>query len=48
MPNDVKCAPNHYFFDGILAMENYKNIHYLVHLYMKFPCCYVFIFVKHF
>ena len=36
------------FLDGILAMENYKNTHYLVCLYMKFPCCYVFIFVKHF
>ena len=36
------------FFDGILALENYKNTHYLVCLYMKFPCHYVFIFVKHF
>ena len=34
--------------DGILAMENYKNTHHLVCLYMKFPCRYVFIFVKHF
>ena len=36
------------FLDGILAMENYKNTHYLVCLYVKFPCRYVFIFVKHF
>ena len=36
------------FLDGILAMENYKNTHYLVCLYKKFPCCYAFIFVKHF
>ena len=36
------------FLDGILAMENYKNTHYLVCLYIKFPCCDVFIFVKHF
>ena len=36
------------FLDGILAMENYKNTHYSVCLYMKFPCHYVFIFVKHF
>ena len=34
--------------DGILAMENYKNTHYSVCLYMKFPCHYIFIFVKHF
>ena len=36
------------FLDGILAMENYKNTHYLFCLYMKFLCRYVFIFVKHF
>ena len=35
------------FLDGILAMENHKNTHYLVCLYMKFPCRYVFIFVKY-
>ena len=29
-------------------MGNYKNTHYLVCLYMKFPCHYIFIFVKHF
>ena len=34
--------------DGILAMENYKNTHSLVCLYLTFPCRYVFIFVKHF
>ena len=39
---------NTIFLDGILAMENYKNTHYLVCLYMKFPRRYVFIFVKHF
>ena len=39
---------NTIFLDGILAMENYKNTHNLVCLYMKFPCRYVFIFVKHF
>ena len=26
------------FLDGILAMENYKNTHYLFCLYVKFPC----------
>ena len=36
------------FLDGILAMENYKNPYYLFCLYVKFPCRYVFIFVKHF
>ena len=29
-------------------MENHKNTHYLACLYIKLPCHYVFIFVKHF
>ena len=29
-------------------MENYKDTHYLFCLYVKFPCHYVFIFVKNF
>ena len=36
------------YLDSISAIENYKNTHYLFCLYMKFPCHYVFIFLKHF